>query len=72
MVRNGTYYLNNRGDRWAVFKNGKRSTIELETVSGRKVKRSVEYYESLGNFAVAAISYKGKRIKVFGDEKLPD
>ncbi len=72
MTRTGVYYLNNRGDRWVVLESGERSTIDLQTESGRLVRRKVEYYESFGNSVVACISYKGKRTKVFGDTVLPD
>jgi len=72
MTRTGTYYLNNRGDRWVQLVDGERVSIELRTWSGRVVRRKVEYFESFGNFAVACISYKGKRKKVFPDELLPD
>jgi hypothetical protein len=67
-----TYYLNNSGSRWIVLENNKRSKITLETKSGNKVTRSVNFYESFGNFATANISYKGKKINVFADSTLDD
>lgn len=69
---NGTLYLNNSGSRWIHLINGKRDSITLETKSGKQITRQVEYYESFGNFAVVAISYKGKRVKVFADTILED
>ena len=72
MSRNGIFYMNNSGSRWIVLENGKRSKITLSTVSGVSVVRSVNYYESFGNFATANISYKGKRINVFPDTVLKD
>ncbi len=72
MNRNGIFYMNNSGSRWIVLENGKRSKITLSTVSGVSVVRSVNYYESFGNFATANISYKGKRINVFPDTVLKD
>ena len=71
-MRSGLLYLNNSGSRWIVLENGKRSKIELETKSGAKVIRSVNYYGSLGNFGYANISYKGKKIDVLSDTILPD
>ena len=72
IMLNGLYYLNNTGSRWIVLENGKRQRISLRTKSGKIVNRSVNYYESFGNFAVANISYKGKRINVFADSVLED
>ena len=69
---NGTFYLNNSGSRWTHIVNGKRDSITLETKLGKQITRQVEYYESFGNFAVYAISYKGKRRKVFADTILED
>ena len=68
----GLYYLNNSGHRWVVYQDGKKEKITLETKSGELVTRSVNYYEQLGNWATANISYKGKRINVFMDTLLED
>jgi len=68
----GTLYCNNNGSRWVVLVNGKRERITLETKGGELVTRSVNYYESFGNWATANISYKGKRINVFTDSLLED
>jgi len=69
---NGTYYLNNSGSRWVNFVNGVKDSITLETKSGKTITRRVLFYESFGNFALANISYKGKKIRVFGDSVLDD
>ena len=66
-MKNGTYYLNNNGSKWVILEDGKRIKVlvypdkynGLETM----VIRSVEYFESFGNFASACVSVKGKRIK---------
>jgi hypothetical protein len=72
MERTGTYYLNNRGDRWVNLINGRREQITLKTKSGKEIKRRVIYYDSFGNFAIACISYKGKKTLVFTDTILDD
>jgi len=69
---NGTYYLNNSGSRWVHYINGIKSSITLKTQSGNQITRKVSFYESWGNYALAHISYKGKKIRVFGDEILED
>lgn len=71
-MRTGTFYLNNHGSRWVHLDNGKKSTITLETKSGKSITRTVIYYESFGNWATALISYKGKKISVFSDTILED
>jgi hypothetical protein len=71
-MKNQILYLNNSGSRWIVLENDKRSKITLETKSGKKITRSVNFYESFGNFATANICYKGKKINVFSDSTLDD
>jgi S-adenosylmethionine hydrolase len=71
-MRSGTYYLNNYGSRWVHLENGKKTTITLETKSGKSITRTVIYYEAFGNWATALISYKGKKISVFSDTILED
>lgn len=66
-MRNGLFYLNNKGSRWVVLENGKKSKITLQTINGENIIRTVNYYEMFGNFATANISYKGKKINVFND-----
>lgn len=69
---NGTYYLNNSGSRWVTFANGKKQQITLLTKSGKQITRTVIFYESFGSYATAQISYKGKKLSVFGDTILND
>ena len=69
-MRNGTYYLNNSGHRWVRYENGKKPKHTFKTESGESVERTAIFYEMFGNFAVACISWKGKKIKVFLDEVL--
>ena len=69
---NGTYYLNNSGSCWVSYTNGTKDSITMETKSGKAITRKVSFWESFGNFAVAHISYKGKRIRVFADSLLDD
>lgn len=71
-MRNGTFYLNNNGSRWINFTNGKKDTHTWETETGRKIKRTIIFYESFGNFSSAVISYKGKKISVLMDTILKD
>ena len=72
-MRTGIYYLNSTGSRWVVFSNnGKKEKITLQTRSGKTVMRTALFYEQCGNFAVVAISYKGKIIKVFTNSLLDD
>lgn len=67
-----TYYLNNSGSRWVEYTNGIKDSITLETKSGNQITRKVSFYESFGNYVLAHISYKGKKIRVFGHEILED
>ncbi len=69
-----TYYLNNTGHRWVNIESesGRREMRNFKTTSGKTVQRRVIFYEAFGNFAVACISYKGKRIKVLLDQVLED
>jgi hypothetical protein len=69
---NGTFYLNNSGQKWVNLTNGKKDKIVLKTRSGQLITRTVIYYESFGNFATCRISYKGKKISVFLDTLLED
>ena len=73
MITNQPLYLNNSGSRWIVLDDeGRHETITLLTKLGKEVTRRVNYYAMFGNFATANISYKGKRINVFGDTVLED
>lgn len=66
----GTQYLNNSGHRWVNFTNGERDTITLTTDKGNHITRKVIFWEAWGRHAIACISYKGKKIKVFADSVL--
>jgi len=61
----GVFYLNNRGDCWIVFENGKKSTTTIQLPNGKYETRTILWYESFGNFAVACISYKGIKATYF-------
>lgn len=68
-----TFYLNNRGDRWIeVDEYGNKKLITLKTKSGKLITRTIQFYESFGNFARMQITYKGKRMFVFSDTILED
>jgi hypothetical protein len=69
---NGLFYLNNTGHRYVIYKDGKKQAHEFLTNTGKIVVRTAIFYESFGNFAVAQISWKGKKIKVFLGEVLND
>ena len=69
---NNTYYLNNKCSRWVTYVNGSKERITLQTKSGKTVTRTVSFWEAFGNYAVANISYHGKKIRVFADEVLTD
>ena len=62
----GMYYLNNKGTKWVAFDNGKKEKCLIETDNGIE-ERTVLFYEGFGNFAVACVSWKGKKIKKFFD-----
>lgn len=71
-MRTVTYYLNNSGNRWVTFENGKKVKQTFYTKSGRPIIRTIIFFESFGNFATCTISYKGKKISVFSDQLLND
>jgi len=63
-----TYYLNNHGSRWVVYKNREKERVKVLFPDGHIETRAVLYYEMFGNFAVTCISLKGKRKTFFQDE----
>lgn len=68
-------YLNNDGSRWVLYTDStcrQKVKLKLSTTSGKVVERTVMFWQAFGNFAVACISYKGKKIKVFADQVLED
>lgn len=68
-----TYYLNNTGSRWVNLDNfGNKDKITLETVTGKLVTRTCQFWEQWGNFAKCQITYKGKRRMVFTNTVLED
>jgi len=70
---NTCYYLNNTGSRW-VYRNkeGRNQLCTWQTRSGKVIARRIKFWEAFGNHATAAISYKGKLIKVFPETILDD
>jgi ribosomal protein L30E len=65
-MRTGTYYLNNNGSRWVTFFNGaKPKVLVIDSATKYCKRRTIEYFESFGNYAVAALRFNGKMIKGF-------
>ena len=53
---NRTYYLNNKQTKWVVYdNNGNKVKKEFTTKSGKKIKRTVQYYEYTCYGTVCAI-----------------
>lgn len=69
---NNMYYLNNTGPRWVTFDGRSKEKLTFQTKAGKTITRTVQEWQSWGNFAIAIISYKGKKIKVFADTILDD
>jgi hypothetical protein len=67
-MMNGTYYLNQKGTRWVVFNRGEKEKCLIRTDRGYET-RTILFYEQFGNFATACISYKGKKIHKFPDDR---
>jgi hypothetical protein len=57
-----TLYLNNDGSRW-VDNSPNAMDFVLVLPDGTRKQRKARYYESFGNFAVIAYTYKGKLYK---------
>lgn len=53
-----TYYLNNRCTRWVNLPKQKMFILDHST--NEILERTPKYFESFGNFASVAYSYKGK------------
>ena len=72
MIQNGTYYLNNHGSKWVVFKDGRRIQVKVnpDKYNGLQepIIRRVIYFESFGNFVSALVSIKGKRVSTLNYE----
>jgi hypothetical protein len=69
---NGHYYLNNKGQRWVIYENGKKPKHTFKTKNGQEITRTAIFYEAFGNFASICINYKGKKINVLHDTILQD
>jgi hypothetical protein len=69
---NGLFYLNNSGQKWVIYENGKKVKHTFKTKSGKEITRTAIYFESFGNFGSLVISYKGKKISVLADTILED
>lgn len=65
-MREGTYYLNNDGSKWVTFP--KEKILVYHGVNGYCKMRTIEHFESFGNFAVACLKYNGKMIKGFMED----
>ena len=66
-MRNGTFYLNNSGSRWVSYENGSKVKTKVLFPDGHVEERTILYYESFGNWAVAAVKIKGKTATYFMD-----
>lgn len=68
-----TFYLNNSGSRWVVYKNGKKVMHEWITKSGKHVCRRVISYYSFGRkLVVPSFPIKERKIQVLMDTILED
>lgn len=59
-MKNGMYYLNNSGSRWAVYQNGKKEKV-LVIHEDQILERTAIEYKSFGNFASVVYCYKGEK-----------
>ena len=62
-MRQGTYYLNNSDSRWVHLP--KEKVLLFHGAKKYCKERTVEFYESFGNYAVACLRYEGRLIKGF-------
>jgi hypothetical protein len=64
MSRNGTIYLNSRGDKWIILEDGKKPKVTIEpdmyNKLPEKIVRTAIRFESFGNYASVVFKYKGK------------
>ena len=58
-----TYYLNNSGSKWIAYP--KEKVLVLDAKEKYCKIRTIDHYESFGNFVVACLRYKGKMISTF-------
>lgn len=78
-MRNGTFYLNNRGNKWIILKNGKKDMqfclkIMVDNHPNGFIlqKRKADYYEQFGNYAVIVFRRNGKKYRKFPQEDTID
>jgi hypothetical protein len=57
-----TLYLNNTGHRWVNVDNKGRRERVLVWDGEKASTRAIDYFEAIGNFAVAFMRVKGKRV----------
>jgi len=62
-MKTETYYLNNSGSKWITYP--KEKVLVIDAAEKYCKIRTIQHYESFGNFAVACLKYKGKMIKAF-------
>ena len=63
-----TLYLNNAGNRWInLDASGNKDKVILQVSDGSTITRTVNYWQSFGNFATCNVSIKGKKRNVFTD-----
>lgn len=61
-LRNGTYYLNNSGNRWVAYENGEKPQFYVKDEAGEFHLRTTVFFESWGNFACNYFYWKGFRV----------
>lgn len=64
-----TFYLDKSGHKWINFINGVREKITFYPSFEDEPVSRVATYEAIGNFAVAWVNYKGKKVCLMDDEK---
>lgn len=61
-MRTGTFYLNNHGSKWVVLPKEKHMKARVIHRAANYDKiRTIDYFESFGNFGAAVVRYKGKK-----------
>lgn len=70
-MKNGTYYLNNSGSRWVVYKNGKKEKV-LVIHEDQILERTAIEYKSFGNFASVVYCYKGEKYDTLNYRLVPN
>lgn len=62
-MRNGTYYLNQSGHRFVIYRNGQKQRVKVQGVI-----RSARCFTMLGNTAYVTVYIKGKKVETFNYE----